>query len=95
MTPDFAVSMPGGYINNRNGHALPPLFLVAEVLSPGQNFENMRGKLDRYFAWGVKHVWLIDPFDQRAWTGKNGMLHKSAFLAAGELIRIPLAAVFL
>ena len=95
MTPDFAVAMSGGYINNQNGHALPPLFLVAEVLSPEQSFENMRGKVDRYLAWGVKHVWLIDPFDERAWIGENGMVYKPAFFAAGEFIRIPLAAVFL
>lgn len=61
MTPDFAVSMPGGYTQNRNGHALPPVFLVVEVLSPGQTFQSMKTKFERYLAWGAHHVWLIDP----------------------------------
>ena len=61
MTPDYAVSMPGGYTVNANGHALPPILLAVEVLSPGQSLTEMRQKAERYLAWGAQTVWLIDP----------------------------------
>ena len=66
MTPDFAVSMPGGYTVNRNGHALPPVYLLVEVLSPGQTMSALEIKAERYLAWGAKHVWLVDPMKQEA-----------------------------
>ncbi len=88
MTPDFAVSMPGGYRANANGHALPPVFLVIEVLSPGQSLFNMRQKADRYLAWGAQTVWLIDPDSSTALVlsaDQPGQLVSDGVLRAGEL----------
>lgn len=66
MTPDFAVSLPGGYTINQNGHALPPVYLIAEILSSDQTMVEMEAKARRYFEWGAQHIWLIDPVKQEA-----------------------------
>ena len=68
MTPDYAVSMPGGYHQNQNGHALPPVYLLIEVLSPGQGLPEMERKGQRYLDWGALHVWIIDPAKDSAVT---------------------------
>ena len=45
----------------------PPL-LVAEVLSVDAPLTTVREKLEEYKAWGVRHVWLVDPHSQRMYT---------------------------
>ncbi len=35
--------------------------IVAEILSPDDRMSEVRAKLAEYFAWGVPHVWLVDP----------------------------------
>ena len=94
MTPDFAVSMPGGYRSNANGHALPPIFLVVEVLPPGQNFREMRQKADRYLVWGSQAVWLIDPDSASAMVFDTGETGSGQFLSE-ELLRAGDVAVSL
>jgi len=42
----------------------PPL-LVAEVLSLDDRLTAVREKLEEYKAWGVAHVWLVDPHTKR------------------------------
>lgn len=66
MTPDYAVSMPGGYQQNQNGHAVPPVYLLIEILSPDQHMTEMERKGQRYLDWGAHHVWLIDPIRNTA-----------------------------
>lgn len=59
MTPDVLVSAPDRIAKNR--HALPPAFLAVEILSEGQTAGEMFVKAQRYFAWGMKYAWVIDP----------------------------------
>ncbi len=66
MTPDVMVSDANGFREAENGHALPPVALAVEILSPGQSFLVMREKAERYLAWGVRGVWLIDPESKAA-----------------------------
>ena len=98
MTPDYAVSPPGGYHANANGNALPPVLLVVEVLSPGQTFFNMRLKAERYLAWGVQHVWLLDGDSASALVFHFDQPGSSQIVSAGELqageLNIPLSEVF-
>lgn len=35
--------------------------LVVEVISPGNTWQEMRDKIEEYFAIGVKGVWLVEP----------------------------------
>ncbi len=45
----------------------PPL-IVIEILSDDDRMKNVHAKLDEYRAWGVAHVWLVDPHSRRFYT---------------------------
>jgi len=97
MTPDVLISMPGPYQRSRIGHLLPPAFLAVEVLSPGQTVTQMAAKAWRYHAWGVQHVWLIEPEENYAVVMERDrpggfMLFQDGILEAGEL-RVSMADV--
>jgi len=67
MTPDVLVADKSAP-RAASGHLLPPAVLAVEVLSPDQTISAMRLKALRYFAWGVAHVWIIDPAARSAVT---------------------------
>jgi len=50
----------------------PPLIAI-EVLSSDDRLTKVRSKLEEYRAWGVKHVWLVDPRQRRMYTCGNGL----------------------
>jgi Uma2 family endonuclease len=45
----------------------PPLVAI-EVLSRDDRRPSVLEKLEEYCAWGVKHVWLVDPYAKRLYT---------------------------
>ena len=51
-----------------------------------------------YFAWGVSHVWIIDPIERKVWIQTKGNPEGVAVDADGSLnaldIEIPLAELF-
>ena len=51
----------------------PPL-LVAEVLSVDDRLTAVREKLEEYKAWGVPHVWLVDPHGKRLYICDKGLM---------------------
>jgi len=44
-----------------------PPFLCVEILSPEDRVSRMQERIDDYFRFGVRWVWLIDPWARRAW----------------------------
>jgi Uma2 family endonuclease len=44
-----------------------PPFLCIEILSPEDRVSRMETKIDDYFSFGVRYVWLIDPGQKTAW----------------------------
>jgi len=44
-----------------------PPFLCIEVLSPEDRLSRMLEKIDDYLRFSVRFVWLIDPYERRAW----------------------------
>jgi Uma2 family endonuclease len=67
--PDVAVfwpTLPSGVPET------PPLIAI-EILSPDDRFPEVREKLEEYRAWGVKHVWLVDPHSRRMYTCDAGL----------------------
>lgn len=57
-TPDVLVArMP--YVRTQAGDLIPPGFLAVEVVSPKQG--SLFAKAQTYSAWGVEHVWIINP----------------------------------
>ena len=56
--PDLAMfigSPPAGQVP-----ASPP-FLVVEITSPDERHQNLLQKLEEYRAWGVQHIWVVEP----------------------------------
>ena len=43
-------------------------FVAIEILSPDDRMAEVRNKLAEYKAWGVSHVWLVDPHSKRMYT---------------------------
>lgn len=37
------------------------------VLSPEDRVGEMQERIDDYLRFGVRFVWLVDPYDRRAW----------------------------
>ena len=62
-----------------------PPFLCIEVLSPEDRGSRMELKIDDYLAFGVRHIWLIDPRRKKAWSYTNeGKREPSAVLTTSE-----------
>lgn len=62
-----------------------PPFLCIEVLSPEDRASRMELKIDDYLAFGVRHIWLIDPRRKKAWSYTNeGTREPSAVLTTSD-----------
>jgi Uma2 family endonuclease len=71
----------------------PPLVAI-EILSPDDRLTTVREKLEEYRAWGVKHVWLVDPHSRRMYTCDAGFI-EVAVLEIPELeIELTPEAIF-
>ena len=70
LIPDVAVFYPD---EPARVPETPPL-LVAEVLSLDDRLTAVREKLEEYKAWGVPHVWLVDPHTKRLYMRDQGLV---------------------
>lgn len=74
----------------------PPLIAI-EILSPEDTLRAMQGKAAEYRAFGVEHVWIIDPEPRLAYLSTDSGLEevKSGELAVpGTPIRVVLSEMF-
>ena len=78
--PDVAVFHPAepGLVPDT-----PPLIAV-EILSTDDRLTEVREKPEEYSAWGVPHVWLVDPHSRRLYSCDEGLRKVSSF-RVGEL----------
>ena len=66
----------------------PPL-IVIEILSPDDRMSETLNKLSEYRAWGVRHVWLVDPETRGLYTyAGSGLSGTDAFQLAEYGVRI-------
>jgi Uma2 family endonuclease len=74
----------------------PPL-IVIEILSPDDRLSRFQDRIDDYLAFGVEHIWIIDPERRSAWMASSAGLH---LVQGGELtvpetpIRVVLSELF-
>lgn len=61
----------------------PPLIAI-EILSPDDRLAEVREKLEEYRAWGVPHIWLVDPHSRRLYRCEERLREVSLF-KVGEL----------
>ena len=74
-----------------------PPFICVEILSPRDTLSSLRERIDDYLAFGVPHVWLVDPTARRAWAcSEAGFLEaRDGTLRTFEPeILIPLTEIF-
>ncbi len=74
----------------------PPL-IVIEILSKDDTFASIQEKIDDYLAFGVNHVWVIDPRGRIAYVCEPSTIRKvtgDAFEIAEPPVRLPLAELF-
>ena len=76
LIPDVSVFWPA-----RPAAPLPesPPLIAIEVLSPDDRFIALREKLHEYHAWGIGHVWLVDPYSRRLYTCGTGLKEVKSF----------------
>jgi Uma2 family endonuclease len=74
-----------------------PPHICIEILSREDRLARMQERLNDYHAFGVPHIWIIDPLDRRAWEMKDGGLFPVEDLvlrAASPEVVLPLEEVF-
>lgn len=73
-----------------------PPFLCIEILSPEDRASRTEPKIDEYLNFGVRHVWLIDPRERRAWlfTNKGRREATEILSTVNPDIQLPLAEIF-
>ena len=74
-----------------------PPFMVVEVQSPDQPMRRTAKKAAEYLAFGIEHVWVVDPYARVGYRGTaNGLeLVRSGELSiTGSPIRIVLEEIF-
>jgi Uma2 family endonuclease len=90
LIPDVAVFHPNEPARVPD---TPPL-LVAEILSIDDRLSDVREKLEEYRAWGVPHVWLVDPHSRRLYTCDRGLTEVSSLHIAELGIQLHPADIF-
>lgn len=71
----------------------PPL-IVIEILSRRDEPADVLQKLAEYHAFGVPHIWVIDPRHKRAFQYEKGGLEEVQSALAAGYVQVPLEAVF-
>ena len=83
----FRVADVAVFLGPRPVEAVPstaPL-LVAEIVSPDDRYTEITAKLNDYVVWGVRHVWLIDPWLRKMHAYDATGLHEVPALRIPEL----------
>ena len=61
-----------------------PPFITVEIVSRDDRHTEIVEKLEEYFKWGVRHVWLVDPFHHKLYAYGESGLREVAALEAPE-----------
>jgi Uma2 family endonuclease len=90
LIPDVAVFYPDAPAEVPDS---PPLVAI-EILSPDDRLNAVREKLEEYRAWGVRHVWLVDPDSKRMYTCDDGSAEVQALTIPELDIALTSSVVF-
>ncbi|HZB89662.1 MAG TPA: Uma2 family endonuclease [Terracidiphilus sp.] len=74
----------------------PPLIAI-EILSPEDRLSRFQARINDYLAFGIEHIWIVDPEGRLAYTANSSGLHlaQSGELAIpGTPIRVVLSELF-
>ena len=72
-----------------------PPFICIEVLSPDDRLLEMRQRVEDYLAFGVPHVWILDPATRQAWRcTSNGMQEVTELRTENPETLVPVCDLF-
>ena len=74
----------------------PPLIAI-EILSPEDTLREMRAKAAEYRAFGIEHIWIVDPEPRITYRYADGGLeevHSGELTVPGTPIRVELCEMF-
>jgi len=74
-----------------------PPFICIEILSPEDRWARVQERIDDYLKFGVSHVWVINPVDQRAWKcteAGNAEILDGVLRTQNPLLEVPLVEIF-
>ena len=73
-----------------------PPFICIEIVSPEDRMSRMERKIEDYFKFGVRYVWVLDPIAKRAWVHTPGLAReaKDELRTENPEITVPLNEVF-
>jgi Uma2 family endonuclease len=88
--PDLAVFWP------KEPPRLPetPPLVAIEILSLDDRLTEVRDKREEYKAWGVAHVWLVDPHSRRMYTCETGLVETQSLKISELGVEITGADIF-
>ncbi len=76
-----------------NVPSTPPAIAI-EIVSRDDRYMEIVQKLEEYRQWGVRHVWLVDPWLRKLYTyGESGLGEVPAFHLPEFDVRIPAAEI--
>ena len=88
--PDLAVFSP---VEPPPVPETPPLVAI-EIPSRDDRLTEVRDKLEEYKAWGVAHVWLVDPHSRRMYTCETGLVETQSLKISELGVEITGADIF-
>jgi Uma2 family endonuclease len=68
--PDIAV-----WTTNPGSLPIEPALVAVEITSPDDRLHDILAKFEEYQAWGVAHIWLVEPELKRFHVYNNGSLN--------------------
>ena len=69
--------------------------LIVEISSPDDRLYDLLQKFEEYRAWGVQHIWLVEPVLKRCHIYDNGSLTEVSRFALPQFnLEIPAADLF-
>ncbi len=72
----------------------PPL-IVVEIISPDDRYYDLMKKLDGYRAWGVHHIWIVEPETRKFHVYESrGLIEAQQFELSEAGIRIAADELF-
>jgi Uma2 family endonuclease len=72
----------------------PPLVAI-EILSPDDRYSELMQKFEEYNAWGVRHIWLVDPESRKLKVYADGALSEVSALTIPEFdVQFTAAEIF-
>jgi len=58
--------------------------VAIEILSPDDRYSKLMQKFEEYSAWGVRHIWLVDPESRKLHVYTDGTLSEVFALTIPE-----------